>query len=206
MKYLLYIIVIALAVFTYTVLQSQQNLQSAQTNDTEQSAFAGSDIGGPFKLVAHTGITVDQNDFSKEFKLIYFGFTYCPSICPTELQKMAQAYDALPTKIQKNLQMMFITVDPERDTVAVMNEYVALFHPTLMGLTGSVEQVSEAMDNYRVYAAKAPSETGKDDDYLVDHSSFLYLMSPKNQILDVFKVDTSSEEMREKIERIYHNY
>lgn len=206
MKYILYILAIALAVFTYTVFQSQQSLQSVQTDANQHSAFAGSDIGGPFKLVTHTGITVDENDFSKQFKLIYFGFTYCPSICPTELQKMAEAYDALPTKIQKDLQMLFITVDPERDTVPVMKEYVALFHPNLIGLTGSVEQVSEAMDNFRVYAAKVPSETGKSDDYLVDHSSFLYLMSPKNKILDVFKVDTSSEEMREKIERIYHSY
>ncbi len=155
--------------------------------------MAGVPIGGPFTLVNHEGETVTQADYADKHKLIYFGFTYCPAICPTELQKISEAYAQLPTEIQEQLHLLFISVDPERDTVPVMAEYVSLFHPALVGLTGSVDQVEAAKQEYRVYAAKFQDETMSD--YTVDHSSFIYLMSPDDTLRSIYKIETPAAEI-----------
>ena len=111
-------------------------------------------VGGAFTLLDHTGRTVSDTDFGDDFLLIYFGYTTCPDVCPTALLVMTQALDELGPQGER-VRPLFITIDPERDTQAVMADYVAHFHPRLVGLTGSPEQVAVAAKAYLVYYAKA---------------------------------------------------
>jgi cytochrome oxidase Cu insertion factor (SCO1/SenC/PrrC family) len=153
-------------------------------------------IGGPFTLVDQNGRTVTDADFRGRYMLIYFGFTSCPDVCPTELQVMAQAVDALGGKAQA-VRPMLITIDPERDTPEQLAGYVTMFHPDMAGLTGTPEQIAEAARAYRVYYAKAEQEGG---DYTMDHSSFIYLMGPDGAFLDVYPGGTPPERIAESIE------
>lgn len=157
---------------------------------------SGAEVGGPFTLVDQTGQTVTDRDFRGRFMLVYFGYTFCPDICPTELMTMAQAIDLLGDAGQQVVPI-FITIDPERDTVEAMAGYVALFHPRLVGLTGTPDQIAEAAAPYRVYYARAESEDATY--YLMDHSSFVYLMDPEGQNVMLFGRGTSPEAMAEAI-------
>lgn len=156
----------------------------------------GASVGGPFTLVDQDGRTVTDADFRGRYMLIYFGFTYCPDVCPTELQVMAQAVDALGDRA-KEVQPILITVDPERDTPKQLAGYVPLFHPDLTGLTGTPEQIAEVARAYRVYYAKAEQEDG---DYTMDHSSYIYLMGPDGGFIDVYPGGTPAERIAESIE------
>jgi len=133
-------------------------------------------IGGPFTLVDHTGKTVQETDYAGKYMLVYFGYTFCPDVCPTDLQAIADSLDMLPEEVTKKITPLFISIDPERDTVDIMKQYIGLFHPQLIGLTGSVEQVNLAKKSYRVWASK--EENDGSSDYLVNHTSYIYLMDP----------------------------
>lgn len=155
-------------------------------------------IGGPFTLVDHTGKTVTERDFLGKFMLIYFGFTYCPDVCPTELQIMAAALQSLGPKAEQ-IQPVFISVDPERDTPDVLATYVKQFDPRFIGLTGTVEQVAAVSKAYRVFFRKAKDESSSAD-YSVDHSSIIYLMDREGKFLVFFGPGTSPDEVARKIE------
>ncbi|GGO06743.1 electron transporter SenC [Iodidimonas muriae] len=152
-------------------------------------------IGGPFSLVSHEGKTVTDQDFQGRYMLIYFGYTFCPDVCPTELAKMTRALEQLEKEgvSLKAVQPLFITVDPERDDVEQMARYVSLFHPSLMGLTGSPEQIKTATDAYRVYAQKSGDVSS--DAYLVDHASMILLMDPDGQFVDFFSSRETPDDM-----------
>jgi protein SCO1/2 len=150
------------------------------------------DFGGPFTLQNQDGETVTQEDFEGEYRLIYFGFTYCPAICPTELQKISAALKQLGEK-GENILPVFISVDPERDTIQVMKNYVEMFHPRLVGLTGTVQQVEQAKKSYKIYSAKVKDDTMTE--YTVDHSSFIYFMNPEGDLLRIFKTEDTAEDM-----------
>ncbi|ABS61637.1 Classical-complement-pathway C3/C5 convertase [Parvibaculum lavamentivorans DS-1] len=150
-------------------------------------------VGGPFTLVDQTGKTVTEADFRGRYMLIYFGFTFCPDVCPTELAIMAAALDALGDDAEK-VQPIFITVDPERDTPEVMARYVPLFHPRLIGLTGSPEQIAEVANAYHVFYRKAEDESSSQD-YTMDHSSIVFLMGPDGEYLKLFPPATAPEKM-----------
>jgi protein SCO1/2 len=153
-------------------------------------------IGGPFSLVDHNGRQVTQADYAGRYLLIYFGYTYCPDVCPTELQTMTEALDLLGDDA-KAVQPLFITIDPARDTVPAMADYVSHFYDSFVGLTGSAAQVAAAAKAYRVYYAKGPEE--EDGVYLMDHSSFIYLMGPDGGYLAHFGPQTSPQAMADKI-------
>lgn len=159
-------------------------------------AVTGVQIGGPFELIDHTGAAVTEKSFGDRHLLIYFGYTFCPDVCPTELAGMATAVDRLGADAAK-VQPLFITVDPARDTVEVMADYVGLFHPDLVGLTGSDEQIASAARAYRVYYGRA--ETDDPDHYLMDHSSLVYLMAPDGSNLIVFPYGTRPDAMADAI-------
>ncbi len=201
MKYVLWIVVAALALFLFVVYQQQKELTDSQASLSAAvisgSQFIGSDIGGPFKLVHHNGYTVTDKNYADRFKLIYFGFTFCPAICPTELQKMTIAYENLPEDVAAMVKPLFISIDPERDTPEVVKEYMDFFHPAFDGLTGSKDQVKDAIDEYRVYAAKVQEE--EMSDYTMDHSSFIYFMTPDNRPLDIFKMGDTHEEITRSV-------
>lgn len=155
-------------------------------------------IGGDFALIDHNGKAITQDDYKGKKTLVFFGFTNCPAVCPTELFNIASAFDELGAEATKNLQVLFISIDPEQDTPEMMKEYVGAFHDDFMGLTGSVEQVASAAKAFRVYYAKIPeedSETG----YTMDHSAYTYLMDENNQYLTHLPPNSEIEDMVVKI-------
>lgn len=159
------------------------------------STSGSAQVGGPFTLVDHTGATVTERDFAGRYLLVYFGYSFCPDVCPTDLQVLAQAIDHLGPDADL-VQPLFVTIDPARDTPDALAGYVGLFHPRLVGLTGTPEQVAQAASAYKVYYAKA----GDDPDYyLMDHSSFIYLMGPDGKFLDVFPRGAGPERIAEKV-------
>ncbi|WP_300526974.1 SCO family protein [Maricaulis sp.] len=149
------------------------------------------DIGGPFTLVNHLGETVTDEDFRGKAMLIYFGFTYCPDVCPFSLQIMDLALDRLTEEERSHFQPMLISIDPERDTVEQMAQYVAspAFPDNLVGLTGTEEQVAAAAGEYRV----AYRRSGEGDDYLMDHSSIIYFMDFEGKFYNIFAHGTDPE-------------
>lgn len=180
-------------------VQGEQGQSIAQSQPTTRSV-AGITLDPSFSLTDHTGKAVTEEEYAGDYKLIYFGFTYCPAICPTELQKITQVLGALDEAQAEKIQPLFITVDPERDTVEVMREYVDLFHPRLVGLTGTVEEIEQVKSGYKVFAAKAPLEDGSD--YTMDHSSFIYLMGPDNRTLAIYRMQDDAEMMQADITQI----
>lgn len=156
------------------------------------------DIGGPFRLVDQDGRTVSDADFRGRFMLIFFGFTYCPDICPMELVTIAEALDRLGPEGERVVPI-FVSVDPERDTPDVMGDYVRAFHPRLIGLTGTTEQVAEAARAYRVAYRRAPGSPPGSMDYLVDHSAFTYLMGPDGGFRALFRFGTDAETMAREL-------
>jgi protein SCO1/2 len=148
-------------------------------------------IGGDFTLVDQTGATRHAADFRGKLMLVYFGYTYCPDVCPTELQKMSEGIDLLGAK-GDDVQPIFITVDPQRDTVAQMKDYAANFHPRLVALTGSAEQVAAAARAYRVFYQQVKLPDGS---YLMDHSSVIYLMARDGTYLAHFGAESDAAQM-----------
>ncbi len=146
----------------------------------------GKPIGGTFTLVNQDGKLIHDADFRGKFMLVYFGYTYCPDLCPTGLKVIARALDQLGEDADK-LQPLFITIDPARDTPAKMKDYVASFHPRIIGLTGSDAQIAEAAQAYQVYYAKG--DMVDDKDYVMDHSSLIYLMGPDGKFLSMYNDD-----------------
>jgi len=153
-------------------------------------------VGGPFALTDQTGQIRTDSDFRGRLMLVYFGFTYCPDVCPTDLQAIALTLDKLGRDADR-VQPLFITIDPERDTSAHLAEYVPLFHPRLVGLTGSAEAIRKVADAYKVYYAKVPFKDA--GDYTVDHTAYIYLMDRDGNYLGFFPPGTSADRMVEII-------
>ncbi|MBX3445722.1 MAG: SCO family protein [Parvibaculaceae bacterium] len=170
---------------------------TAENRNPGGSAPAAASVGGPFTLVNHEGETVTEADFRGRYMLLYFGFTFCPDVCPTELGAMAAAIKALGEKGEQ-VTPVLITVDPERDTPEVMARYVALFHPRLVGLTGTPEQIDAAAKAWHVFYRKAEDESSSAG-YTMDHSSIVFLMGPDGEYLKLFRPHTSPEEMAREI-------
>ena len=134
----------------------------------------GSSIGGPFTLVDDTGAPVTELVLQGKPSVIYFGYTFCPEVCPTTLNDLSRWMKALGPDADK-LNYVFITIDPERDTPKVMRAYVSAFDARIRGFTGTPEQIAKVADEYRVYYKRIPTTDGG---YVMDHSAILYLMRP----------------------------
>lgn len=180
-------------------IQIERNTQNQPAGTTKSSAvpIAGSSIGGPFTLMDHHGEKKTEADYAEMHKLIYFGFTYCPAICPTELQKMTKVLNELPPELSEQIQPLLITIDPERDTPEVLKDYVSLFHPRLEGLTGTQPQIDFVKKQYRIFATKV--EDPELSDYTMDHSTFIYLMTPDNKLLSIYRMRDDAEFMKNDI-------
>jgi protein SCO1 len=156
-------------------------------------------IGGPFQLVDSAGHPVSDQAFRGKYMLVYFGYTFCPDVCPTTLSDVATALDRLGPRADQ-VQPLFITVDPERDTPAVVGQYAANFSPRLVGLTGTPDQIAAVAREYRVYYAR--HRTGdKPGDYTMDHSSILYLMGPDGHFIAPIRADEPPEVIASDIAR-----
>lgn len=150
-------------------------------------------VGGPFTLTDQDGRKVTEKDFLGKYMLVFFGYTYCPDLCPTELQVMSAALDSLGAKADA-IQPIFISFDPERDTPGVLKQYVSNFHRRLVGLTGTPEEIAAAAKAYRVYYSKVPNSSAPDT-YLMDHSTITYLMDPQGKFLKHFSYSTDAAAM-----------
>ena len=162
------------------------------------------DVGGPFQLIDQTGKAVTDADYRGHYMLIYFGYSFCPDVCPTTLAVMAQALEKLGPEARR-VTPVFITIDPERDSPKVLADYMKAFGPSFVGLTGSVEAIKDAEKKYRVYAVKKPlgPSNGSGGAYGMDHSSVLYLMGPNGKLISFYdeaiSPDNLAKELRQKI-------
>ena len=188
--------VLAVFVLAGAMLGLARWLTPAPPQEAAQSDTVS--IGGPFTLVDQNGQEVTDEKFRGRLMLVYFGYTYCPDVCPLGLTTIAEAIDQLPAEDRDQVVPLFITVDPERDTVAVMKDYVGAYSDRLVGLTGSAAQVDAAVRAYRVYARKGESDA--DGTYLVDHSTFTYLMDRDGRYLAHFGHSATPEEMAKRLE------
>lgn len=148
-------------------------------------------IGGPFTLVDDQGQTRTDADFRGKLMFVYFGYTYCPDVCPTTLQTMGQALDTIGEDKASKVATLFVTVDPARDTPEHLKGYAEQFNPHMIGLTGSADQIAAAAQSYRVYYRKATDTK----DYLMDHSSIIYLMDRQGHYLTHFTGDATADQM-----------
>jgi len=157
------------------------------------------EIGGPFTLTAHTGERVSRGDFAGRYRLIYFGYSYCPDVCPAELAKMSRALDLLETRDVSlaGVQPLFIAVDPARDTPERLRTYVQAFHPGLLALTGSPEEIASVAKAYAVHSRKVPGRS--EEAYLMDHTSMIFLMGPDGAFEDVFTARESAEQIADAL-------
>lgn len=152
-------------------------------------SYEGVDVGGPFELTDHHGRRVTDQDFRGHYMLIFFGYTFCPDVCPTELGLIAEMIDLLGEH-GAQLLPLFITIDPERDDAATLSEYVALFHPRIVGLTGSAAEIARVADAYKVIREEVPFEGGH---YLINHSASTYLMGPDGGFIGSLDYNTPPE-------------
>jgi protein SCO1/2 len=148
----------------------------------QSSAIGVADIGGPFALTDQNGTRRTDADFRGRYVLVYFGYTECPDVCPTTLGVMAEALAKLGPRASR-IVPVFVTIDPERDTPAVLKKYLAAFGPGFVGLTGSVVDVTRVAHEYRVYFAKQKLADGG---YALDHSSVIYLLGPDGKLVKFF--------------------
>ncbi|SDX41761.1 SCO family protein [Roseicitreum antarcticum] len=177
------------------VFFGQRDEGFAQCRQTTVAGGSGS-IGGPFELVDHTGRTVRDTDVIDRPTLIYFGYTFCPDVCPLDNARNAQAADILIDQ-GVDMQLAFISIDPARDTPEVLAEFVSYMHPEMIGLTGSAEQVRAASQAYKTYYAA--QESDDPDYYLVDHTTFSYLVLPEHGFVDVFRRELTPEALAEQV-------
>ena len=165
-----------------------------QPASAPEPPLAGASIGGEFELIGTNGETVRWADFQGQYRIVYFGFTFCPDICPTDTQRFSQGllqFERSAPELGAKIQPIFVSVDPERDTPEVVAEFVANFHPRLIGLTGSPEQVKAAADTFRVFYSRG--ETTPGGGYLVDHSAIVYLFGPDGEPLATLPTDQGAE-------------
>lgn len=171
---------------------------ATKTADAESTPVI--QIGGPFELIDQHGALRRDTDFKGRLMLVYFGYNYCPDICPTSLYHMSVALDKLGAAAA-NVQPIYITVDPDRDTVEAMADYAANFHPSLVALTGDRTRIFEVASAYKVKYRIAGEERG--DDYLVDHSAFIYLMDRSGKFLRYFSHEAMADEIADGVREFF---
>lgn len=193
MRYTLSVIVIAVVLAIATgFINTGQLTRFTQKLKGEETAQGAVDIGGPFTMTNQDGVTITEKDLLGHYSLVNFGFTSCPDICPTTLAYMANVYQQLPAEAQQKLKMYFVTVDPERDTAEHMKTYLNAWPNMFTGLVGTPEGLAAMAKEYLVYYAKKPQ--GEEEDYTMDHSSYIYIMGPKGEYLSHFGHSTPPEE------------
>lgn len=167
-----------------------------------QAPLAGAKIGGPFRLTDGRGRAVTDRDFAGRYRVVYFGYTFCPDVCPTDMQAIAAGLKLLDTRAPakaKTIVPIFITVDPERDTPEVVGRFAAAFDPRIVGLTGSPAQIDAAKKAYAIWSAKGEATPG--GGYLVNHSRQVYLMDPDNKPLALVPADEGPEAVAKTLDQ-----
>ena len=192
---LLVLVVIAISLITITIyvliFKNEVNIYA----ECRGGQVAGN-IGGSFSLINQDGFEVTDVDVIKEPSLIYFGYTFCPDICPLDTYRNVEAVRILERK-GYSITPIFITFDPQRDTTEVLKEFSNFMHPKMIGLTGSDEQIRKITNKYRVYYKKQNDEDQQN--YLVDHTAFTYLVLPEKGFMDFFRRDLTAEQLADKV-------
>lgn len=178
---------------TWYVTRASDGDQFAQCRTSKVAG--GTAIGGPFELVNAKGETVTDTDVITEPSLLYFGYTFCPDVCPLDMSRNAEAIDLL-TEAGRSVTPVFITIDPKRDTPEVIGDFAENLHEKMIGLTGSPAQVKAASQAYRTYY-KAHDDG--DEYYLVDHSTFSYLVLPEHGFVEFFRREVTPDQMAAQI-------
>lgn len=190
-----------MAAWFYVRWEKQQQLDRQRVEQLRQVALGR----GTFSLLDHRGRRRTKEDFLGSWVLLYFGFTHCPDICPDELDKLSAVVDLLDRdRSLPQVQPLFITVDPDRDDVAALARYVQDFHPRLIGLTGTPEEVKHAGRDYRVYASAGPKD--EDGDYIVDHTILIYLVSPDGLFVDYYNRMKNQDQIAESVRNRINSY
>ena len=175
---------------------------SSASAPTEEPPLAGTPIGGEFTLVDQTGKTRQWEDFRGKYAVVYFGYTYCPDICPTDMQRTAQGlrlFGEEHPQLRQKVQQVFISTDPERDTPEVVGEFASAFSDDIVALTGTPEQVKSAADAFRVYYERGEDEGG--GAYLVNHTNITYLFGPEGEPLATLPTDLGPKAVAEELEK-----
>lgn len=188
-------VVAIVGALTATYILGSGPFGTADANQCSISTVTGADIGGPFELVNTNGQTVTEKDVFTEPSLVYFGYTFCPDACPFDVSRNADAIDIL---LEQGVSAtpVFITIDPERDTVETLSDYEQNMHERMIALTGSADQISAASKAYKTYYKAQYDGT---DEYLVDHSTFTYLVMPETGFVEFFRRDVTAEKMAETV-------
>ena len=163
----------------------------------EDLMYGRGSVGGPFTLTDQTGRQRSDTEFRGKLMIVYFGYTYCPDVCPTDLMAITQALDALGPAAE-SVQPVFITVDPERDT-KVLADYVSAFHHSIVGLTGSPEEIRAVANSYKAFYAKVPDERG--GGYSIDHAGVIYLMGRSGEYLGFMPPQTNPDRLTEVLRK-----
>ena len=190
---------ITLMAFGTTAWILTERLTEPKTIAGEGVVVAPKGIGGPFKLTSDDGKQLTEAAFAGKHALVYFGYSFCPDVCPTGLQTIAAGIDKLGEDAKKVVPV-FISVDPDRDTPDQLAQYVDLFHPNMVGLTGSAEEIKQVAKKFRVYYALHKDKDP--DNYPVDHSSFTYLMGPDWKIVAVFRHDATPDNIANALKQV----
>lgn len=177
-------------------LATQSGAEDDQFASCRASQVAGGDIGGPFELLNAEGQTVADTDVITEPTLVYFGYTFCPDVCPLDTARNAEAVDLLAER-RVSSTPVFITIDPKRDTPEVVGEYAENMHEKMIGLSGSAEQIKAASQAYKTYYKEQP---GDEDYYLVDHSTFTYLVLPAHGVVEFFRRESTAEQIADTVQ------
>ena len=186
-------VVVTLAV---TLAMTQIMLPALRFEDCIEGSVAGGNIGGPFELMDHRGQMVTDAQVLDRPALVYFGYTFCPDVCPMDVARNVVAVEIL-ADADVTVKPVFITIDPARDTVDYLADFVANNHPEMVGLTGTAEQIAKIARAYKVYYRKQPSED--EDYYLMDHSSFSYFMVPDVGFVDFLRSDLPAEVVADRL-------
>jgi protein SCO1/2 len=168
----------------------------AECRATKLAGAAGAQLGGPFELTAHTGERMTSEEVIDRPVLLYFGYAWCPDVCPFDVARNAEAVRILEER-GIEVRPVFVTVDPARDTPEALTPWMEAHHPRMIGLTGTDEEIAAAARAWRVYYAKVGDDP---QDYLMDHSTFTYLMAPEEGFLDVFRREDTAEGIADRVQ------
>jgi protein SCO1 len=174
----------------------------AEGTTSDDAPLAGAAIGGPFELVNSAGEIVRWSDFDGRYRMVYFGYAYCPDVCPTDVQRLMQGYNRFKAKepeLADKVQPLFITIDPARDTPEVVGEFTSAFSNDLVGLTGTQEQVDQAAKAFAIYYARGEESAG--GGYLMDHSRGAYLMGREGEPIALLPVEKGADAIAAELDR-----
>lgn len=179
------------------------SLSACQPKPAEKSPLEGARIGGSFRLIDQDGKPFSSDSLKGKYRIVYFGYTFCPDACPTDMAVLGKAMRQLDQKdptASAKIQPIFVSVDPARDTPPVLKQFVAAFYPRLIGLTGTEAQIADVAEKFRIYYRKQPAPAGASG-YLMDHSRVAYLFDPDGKPIELLPVDANAEAVEADLEK-----